>query len=162
MSDAPEIIEQPSTESALTIASARYGGPAHDLVEVTMSDGSLWAYLPDAPLLEGVEIADYEPTQAVPAFVGRVQGRQAMAAAQLADGRSVLKATKALIAKMLVDTEELPDSDPRSIQAQQVAEWWDNADTYHRQHPALLLLAPMLPLTSAEVDDLFRAAAAIT
>ncbi|MFC0410954.1 hypothetical protein [Roseomonas elaeocarpi] len=128
-------------------------------VAFTDDEGVLFAVKPDDPRLDGLEIAPFVPP--VPYSVTRVQGRQAMAAAQLRDGRSLLKATKAAIAKMLADTDDLPDSDERSIQAQQIAEWWENADTYRRDHPALLTLAQLLDLDDAEVDDLFRAAAAI-
>ena len=102
------------------------------------------------------------PLVAVPQEVTRAQARVAMAGQILPDGRSLLKATKALIQARLEAVDSLPDSDPASIAAEQINEWWESAATYRRDHPAMVEIAGQFGLTDAQVDDMFRAAAAVS
>ena len=146
---------------SFSIVSARYANAAGDCVLATRANGSVWVMTPGDPELDGVEIAPFAATEPVPVAVARAQARQAMAAAQLPDGRSLLKATKAAIAAALTATERLPDNDERSVAAEQTSEWWENAATYRRDHPALNALAQQLGLDDVAIDALFRAAATI-
>ena len=102
------------------------------------------------------------PLVAVPQEVTRAQARQVMGATILPDGRSLLKATRALIQARLEAVDSLPDSDPASIAAEQINEWWESAATYRRDHPAMVEIAGQFGLTDAQVDDMFRAAAAVS
>lgn len=130
-------------------------------VALLMSDGETYAVLTGDPRLEGLEIAPYAPDPVpVPQEVTRAQARVAMAGQILPDGRSLLKATRALIAGRLAAVDSLPDSDPASIAAEQLSEWWESAATYRRDHPAMIEIAGEFGLSDAQVDDLFRAAAA--
>lgn len=99
------------------------------------------------------------PLVAVPQEVTRAQARVAMAGQILPDGRSLLKATRALIAGRLAAVDSLPDSDPASIAAEQLSEWWESAATYRRDHPAMIEIAGQFGLSDARMDALFRAAA---
>ncbi|MFK4045785.1 hypothetical protein ACI2KH_12570 [Roseomonas mucosa] len=128
-------------------------------VALLMSDGETYAVLAGDPRLEGMEIAPYAPDPVpVPEEATRAQARQVMGATILPDGRSLLKATRALIAGRLAAVESLPDSDPASIAAEQLNEWWESAATYRRDHPAMVEIAGQFGLTSVQMDDLFRAA----
>ena len=132
-------------------------------VALLMSDGETYAVLADDPRLEGLEIAPYVPDPVpVPEEVTRAQARVAMAGQILPDGRSLLKATKALIEARLAAVDSLPDSDPASIAAEQLNEWWESAATYRRDHPAMAEVAGQFGLTDAQMDDLFRTAAAVS
>ncbi|MDT8330210.1 hypothetical protein RQ831_04030 [Roseomonas gilardii] len=102
------------------------------------------------------------PLVAVPQEVTRAQARQVMGATILPDGRSLLKATRALIAGRLEAVDSLPDSDPASIAAEQLNEWWESAATYRRDHSAMVEIAGQFGLTDAQVDALFRTATAVS
>lgn len=76
----------------------------------------------------------------VPAEVSRLQAKQALRqAGKLAD----------------VETAIAAASDEVKI-------YWSDASSFHRDHPTLATMTATLAMSSAEVDDLFRAAAAIT
>ncbi|APT59554.1 hypothetical protein RGI145_19605 [Roseomonas gilardii] len=142
---------------------AAYANADSTDVALTRDDGTVVAVKPDDPRLEGVEIAPYAPDPVpVPQEVTRAQARVAMAGQILPDGRSLLKATKALIAGRLEAVESLPDSDPASIAAEQLNEWWESAATYRRDHPAMAEVAGQFGLSDAQVDALFRTAAAVS
>lgn len=76
----------------------------------------------------------------VPAEVSRMQAKQALRIAGKLDA---------------VETAVADASDEVKI-------YWADASSFHRDHPTLQALATALQMTSDEVDDLFRAAAAIT
>lgn len=124
----------------------------------------------EIPLPDGLELADEAMSRAVvgefmpgPALeVTRAQARVAMAAYFLPDGRSLLTATRELLAAQLTATEGLPDSAAARIAAVQAAEWWSAASTYRRDHPVLLRVGQALNLSSGQIDTLFRTAAALT
>lgn len=139
---------------------AIFANPAGSDVLLALDDGTSWAVKPDDERLAGLTIEPYELP--VPQEVTRAQARVAMAAHILPDGRSLLKATKALIEARLAAVETMPDSDPASIAAEQINEWWTSAATYRRDHPAMVEIAGQFGLTSAQMDDLFRAASQVT
>lgn len=141
---------------------AAYANADSTDVALTRDDGTVVAVKPDDPRLEGVEIAPYAPDPVpVPQEVTRAQARVAMAGQILPDGRSLLKATKALIAGRLEAVESLPDSDPASIAAEQLNEWWESAATYRRDHPAMIEIAGQFGLSDTQMDTLFRTAASV-
>lgn len=76
----------------------------------------------------------------VPAEVSRLQAKQALRIAGKLDA---------------VETAVADASDEVKI-------YWADASSFHRDHPTLQALAAALQMTSDEVDDLFRAAHAIT
>ncbi|MBC9177842.1 hypothetical protein [Pseudoroseomonas ludipueritiae] len=101
------------------------------------------------------------PPAAVPAEISRAQARIVMATHILDNGRSLLSATRDLLAQQLEATAGLPDADPQRIAAVQASEWWSAAASYRRDHPVLLQVAERLGVTPIETDALFRAAALI-
>lgn len=101
------------------------------------------------------------PPGAVPHEISRAQARVVMATHILPNGRSLLSATRDLLAQQLEATAALPDADPQRIAAVQASEWWSAAATYRRDHPVLLMVAELLGVTPDETDALFRAAALI-
>ncbi|WP_338928393.1 hypothetical protein WDZ11_14860 [Roseomonas mucosa] len=151
------------TEAGLVPVRAEARSADGSAVALLMSNGETYAVLADDPRLEGLEIAPYAPDPVpVPEEVTRAQARVAMAGQILPDGRSLLKATKALIQARLEAVDSLPDSDPASIAAEQLSEWWESAATYRRDHPAMAEIAGQFGLTDAQVDALFRTAAAVS
>lgn len=100
--------------------------------------------------------------EAAPVEISRAQARVAMATHILPDGRSLLSATRDMLAAQQEATTGRPDADPQRIAAMQAAEWWTAAATYRRDHPVLLAVAAALGLTNAEIQALFRAAALIS
>ena len=165
----PVMVPSPETDAHVAVPpeadlariAARAGAP--DALDRLYQDGCL---IVRGVAQEALEAALAEvgtaPLVAVPQEVTRAQARVAMAGQILPDGRSLLKATRALIAGRLEAVDSLPDSDPASIAAEQLSEWWESAATYRRDHPAMVEIAGQFGLTDAQVDALFRTAAAVS
>lgn len=79
------------------------------------------------------------PPEPVPALVSSMQAKLALAAAGLFDGVEAYMSTAPTMVKI----------------------YWKDARDFHRDHPQLVQLSDGLGMTSAQVDDLFRAASKI-
>jgi hypothetical protein len=116
---------------------AIFANSSHSAVRYTPGDGSAdIAMLADDPRLTGLTIAPY--VMPVPSAVTPLQARRALRAA------GYLAQVEAAIAEADDDTQDA----------------WRYAQQIERAHPFLTAIAAQLGLTEAQMDDLFRAAAA--
>jgi hypothetical protein len=117
---------------------------------------------PGDPVIPSEDPEPVLPPEETPLEITRAQARIVMAEHILSDGRSLLTATREMLAAQLDATSSLPDADPQRIAAIQASEWWTAAATYRCDHPVLLAVAAALGITEAGIAMLFRSAAQIT
>lgn len=149
------------TVPEIVFVSAYWADAAGANAIATDAAGMPWLVPAGDARLVGLGIAPYEPPPApVPTEVTRVQARIAMASYILPDGRSLLAATREALTAQQEATAGLPDGDPARIAAVQASEWWTAASVYRRDHPVLVAIGTSLGLSAAQIDALFRSAAA--
>jgi hypothetical protein len=119
------------------VPTARFANADHSAVRFNAGDGSDdMALLADDPRLSGLTVEPY--VAPVPSAVTPLQARRALRAA------GYLAQVEAAIATADDDTQDA----------------WRYAQLIERAHPFLTAIAAQLGLTEAQMDDLFRAAAA--
>jgi hypothetical protein len=98
----------------------------------------------EAAFLEAAATADLSAPPAVPHAVTRRQARQAL-----------------LLAGKLAQVQPAIDAIPNATQRALIAIEWEDSLHFERDRPALIGLATALGMTSADLDALFIAAAAL-
>lgn len=124
----------------------------------------------DTMLLDGVEVetpgGDWNaiPSVAspVPAEVTNWQARAVLRRTFLPDApdTSLFTRTDRLLREARNAASTLPESDPRRMRADLEWQAWEQANVFSRSGALLSGLGARFGLTEAQVDDLFRAAAA--
>ena len=117
------------------------------------------AALPAGP---GAEPGGTAP--AVPAEVTNWQARAVLRRTFLPDQPdvSLFTRTDATLRRARDETAALPESDPARMRADLDWQAWEQANTFQRHGGLLATFAAGFGLTDADVDDMFRAAAAET
>ncbi len=98
----------------------------------------------------------------VPAEVTNWQARAVLRRTFLPDrpDTSLFTRTDRLLRQARDDAAGLPESNPRRIEADLNWQAWEQANTFSRDGALLASIGALFGLTDAQVDDLFRAAAA--
>jgi hypothetical protein len=102
------------------------------------------------------------PPDPVPASVTRFQARAVMRRQVLEDGRTLLHAVEADLALAAQMTEALPATDPRRLAAEDALEAWGEAAVFERHSATMAQIAARFGFDDATIDEMFRAAAAVT
>lgn len=122
--------------------------------------------LVDAPegIAEAAAALPAGPAAPVPAEVTNWQARAVLRRTFLPDvpDVSLFTRTDTTLRRARDETAGLPESDPARMRADLYWQAWEQANTFQRHGGLLATFAAGFGLTDADVDDMFRAAAAET
>lgn len=103
-----------------------------------------------------------EPFNPVPASISIAAAFDVMAGFILPDGRALDTALLEDTQAALDATADLPDSDEAKIEAKRTWSWVRRSSVFERTHPRLLAFQSRYGLSDPLVDDMFRAAEALS